>query len=112
MLFRVRGTNRDTNAPMVLDIEAVSRGAAELDAQSRGMAVTGIEDITAGAAAHPTSVHRGEGPAGGTPDTGGTRNLIIATVLLLTLALVGYFSLPTVLQKNIVTPATTTQPSE
>jgi hypothetical protein len=72
MLFRVTGTNRDTNAPMVLDIEAVSRGAAEIKAQARGMLVSGMEDITADAVAHPTSTHRGEGPAEGTtPDSGG-----------------------------------------
>src|SRR5690349_1036658 len=43
MLFRVTGTNRDTNAPMVLEIDAVSRGAAEIKAQARGMVVTSID---------------------------------------------------------------------
>ena len=112
MLFRVTGTNRDTNAPMVLEIDAVSRGAAEIKGQARGMVVASVDDITAEAAAHPTSVHRGEGPADGTtPDSGGTRNLIIVTIVLLLLALTGYFMLPTLLQRNVVTPATTTQPA-
>ncbi|MDQ3440992.1 MAG: hypothetical protein M3478_11660 [Planctomycetota bacterium] len=113
MLFRVSGTNRDTNAPMVLDIEAVSRGAAEIKAQARGMAVTGIDDITVEAADRPTSSHRGEGPAEGTtPDSGGMRNIIVAAILLVLLALTGYFALPMLLQKNVVTPATTTQPAD
>jgi hypothetical protein len=77
------------------------------------MAVASTDDISADAAARPTSVHRGEGPADGTtPDSGGTRNLIIVTVVILLLALIGYFTLPTLLQRNVVTPATTTQPAE
>jgi len=113
MLFRVTGTNRDTNAPMVLEIDAVSRGAAEIKAQARGMAVASVDDISAEAAARPTSSHRGEGPAEGTtPDSGGMRNLIIVTVVILLLALIGYFTLPMVLQRNVVTPATTTQPAD
>jgi hypothetical protein len=111
MLYRVTGTNRDTNGAMVLDIEAVDRAGAALAAQSRGMAVAGVEDITAAAASRPTSVHRGEGPAdGATPDSGGTRNLIVFTALLLTLALIGYFALPMLLQRNVVSPPVTTQP--
>jgi hypothetical protein len=113
MLFRVRGTNKDTNALMVLDIEAVSRGAAEIKAQARGMLVSDIEDITAEAAARPTSSHRGEGPdPGSTPDSGGTRNLVLVTAVLLALALIGYFTLPTLLQRNVVVPVTTTQPAQ
>jgi hypothetical protein len=108
MLFRVRGTNKDTNALMVVDIEAVSRPAAEFKAQSRGMIVTGIEDITADAANRPTSVHRGEGPdPGSTPDSGGMRNLIILAIVLVTIVVMGYFTLPYVLQKDVVAPATT-----
>ena len=110
MLFRVTGTNRDTNAPMVLDIEAVSRGAAEIKAQARGILVSGIEDITADAAAHPTSTHRGEGPAEGTtPDSGGMRSIIVVAVVLVLLAVIGYFSLPALLQRNVVTPPPATQ---
>ena len=113
MLFRVTGTNRDTNAPMVLEIEAVSRGAAEIKAQARGMLVSGTEDITADAVARPTSSHRGEGPAEGTtPDSGGMRNMIIMTALLVVLAVIGYFTLPTVLQRNVVTPPPATQQAE
>ena len=113
MLFRVRGTNRDTNADMVLEIEAVGRGAAEIKAQARGMVVSDVQDITAEAAARPTSSRRGEGPADGTtPDSGGTRNLWIMTALLLTLAIVGYFTLPMLLQKNVVVPPAATQPAE
>jgi hypothetical protein len=113
MLFRARGTNKDTNAPMVLDLEAVSRGAAEIKAQARGMIVTDVEDITAAAMSRPMSTHRGEGPAEGTtPDSGGMRNLIIVSALLVALAVIGYFTLPIVLQKNVVVPATTTQPAE
>ena len=113
MLYRVRGTNRDTNADMALEIEAVSRGAAEIKAQARGMVVTDVQDVTAEAAARPTSSRRGEGPADGTtPDSGGTRNLWIMTALLLTLAIVGYFTLPMLLQKNVVAPPAATQPAE
>ena len=113
MLFRVTGTNRDTNAPMVLDIEAVSRGAAEIKAQARGMLVSGTEDITADAVAHPTSTHRGEGPADGTtPDSGGMRSIIVVAVVLVVLAVIGYFSLPALLQRNVVTPPPTTQQAE
>lgn len=111
MLFRVTGTNKDTNADMVLDLEAVSRGAAEIKAQARGMIVTDVEDITAHAAAHPTSSRRGEGPAEGTtPDSGGMRNIIVMTALLAALAIVGYFTLIPTLQKNVVAPPATTQP--
>jgi hypothetical protein len=106
MLFRVRGSHKDTNALMVLDIEAVSRPAAEFKAQSRGMIVTGIEDITAEAANRPTSAHRGEGDPGSTPDSGGTRNLIVLAIVLVTIVVMGYFTLPYVLQKEVVAPAT------
>ena len=108
MLFRVRGTNKDTNALMVLDVEAANKSAAEYKAQSRGMIITSIEDVTAAAANPPTSVHRGEGPPdGSTPDTGGTRNLVVFAAVLVTAAVIGYFTLPFVLQKNVVAPATT-----
>ena len=108
MLFRVRGSNKDTNALMVLDIEAVNRQAAEFKAQSRGMIVTSMEDISAEAANHPTSLHRGEGPdPGSTPDSGGIRNLIILAVVLVTIVVMVYFTLPYVLQKDVVAPATT-----
>jgi hypothetical protein len=71
-----------------------------------------VDDISVEAAASPASTHRGDGPAEGTtPDSGGTRNLITVTVVLLLLALIGYFTLPMVLQGNVVTPATTTQPT-
>jgi hypothetical protein len=71
--------------------------------------VTGMQDVTAEAAARPTSVHRGEGPdPGSTPDSGGTRNLIVFTVLLVALVIIGYFTLPLVLQRNVVAPATQT----
>ena len=35
MLFRVRGTNKDTHALMVLDVEAANRPAAQYKAESR-----------------------------------------------------------------------------
>jgi hypothetical protein len=110
VLFRVTGTNRDTNAPMVLDIEAVSRGAAEIKAQARGMLVSGTEDITADASAHLTSTHRGEGPADGTtPDSGGMRSIIAVAVVLVLLAVIAYFSLPALLQQNVLPPPPATQ---
>ena len=109
MLYRVRGTNKDTHALMVLDIDAVNRSAAEYKAQARGMEVTSIEDVTAEQAAHPTSVHRGEGPApGSTPDSGGMRNLIIFAVVFVAAAVTGYFLLPITLQSNVTTPSPAT----
>jgi hypothetical protein len=110
MLFRVRGTNKDTHALMVLDIEAVSRPAAEYKAQSRGMIVTSMEEITAAdAAGRPTSLHRGEGSApGAAPESGGMRNLIVFVAVLVAVALIGFFTLPMVLQQHVApTPATT-----
>ena len=108
MLFRVRGTHKDTHALMVLDIEAVSKAAAQYKAESRGMLVTHLEDITAQAGGSPTSTQRGTGPAdGSTPDSGGMRNLIIFVVVLLAVALIGYFTLPAMLQHHVVPPATT-----
>jgi hypothetical protein len=105
MLFRVRGTNKDTHALMVLDIEAVSRPAAQYKAEARGMVVTSLEDIAADAANRPTSVHRGEGPASGsTPDSGGMRNLIVFVGVLLAVAVVGYFMLPLVLTQQLAPP--------
>jgi hypothetical protein len=105
MLFRVRGTNKDTNALMVLDIEAANRSAAEYKAQARGMNVTDVEDVTAAQASHPTSVHRGEGPPpGSTPDSGGMRNLIVFAVVFVAAAVTGYFLLPITLQNNVAAP--------
>ncbi len=107
MMYRVIGTNKDTNAAMVLDIDAPSKAAAELAASARGMSVTDVQDVSADAQHRPASSHRGEGPAdGSTPDSGGMRSLIIVMSILLVLALVGYFLLPTLLQKNVVPPTT------
>src|SRR5688572_8840731 len=108
MLYRVRGTNKDTNALMVIDIEANGRADAEFKAGACGMIVTAIEDITAEAADRPTSEHRGEGaPDGSTPDSGGMRNLIAFAAVLVAVVLIAYFTLPAILQKNVVQPATT-----
>ncbi len=112
MLYRVSGTNKDTNAAMVLDIDAPSKAAAELKASARGMSVTGVEDLGPSAANHPTSAHRGEGPSdGATPDSGGMRNLVIIVTLLVASALIGYFTLPALLQRGVAAPPVT-QPSD
>jgi hypothetical protein len=113
MLFRVRGTNRDTHALMVLDIEAANRPAAQYKAESRGMVVTSLEDITAVAAAgQPTSVRRGEGPApGAAPESGGMRNLIVFVAVLVAVALIGFFTLPMILPAHLLAPPAATQPT-
>jgi hypothetical protein len=110
MIYRVTGANKDTNAPMVLDIDATNKAAAELKASARGMAVTDVQELACNTADRPTSVHRGEGPAeGSTPDSGGMRNLIVVTVVLVALVIIGYFMLPMVLQRNVVSPPPATQ---
>ena len=112
MVYRVSGTNKDTNAAMVLDIDAPSKAAAELRASARGMHVTDVQDLAPSGIHPPTSVHRGEGPPEGTtPDSGGTRNLLIAVALFIALAVIGYFTLPALLQRNVSTPLST-QPSD
>ena len=113
MLFRVRGSNKDTGAMMVIDVEAASKAAATYKAEVRGMVVDSLEDITAEAGAtQPTSKHRGEGPPeGSTPDAGGTRNLVIFGILIVALVIVLYFTLPLMLQRNVPPPPVTPQSS-
>jgi hypothetical protein len=67
MKFQVIGSNRETGARMMLELEAESRAAAERKATQSGMSVNRVVDISDGYPAYadsPRPTRRGGGGAG------------------------------------------------
>jgi len=109
MLYRVTGRNKQTNEPMVLQVEATNKTAADLKASAEGMNVTGVEvaEIQPPPAVYASdSVPRGQGPPdGSTPDAaGGTRKLVVLAVMLVALSLLAYYAMFGTLHKSIPPP--------
>ncbi len=68
MKYRVIGSNKDTGARMILEMEADSKAAAERKAMQAGMYVTRVEDAALvredTASTRPVSRRRGSGGMG------------------------------------------------
>ena len=61
MQYKVTGTNKDTGARMILELEANNRADAERKATQSGMLVNHVQEIRDdGDQDHPRTKHRGE----------------------------------------------------
>jgi hypothetical protein len=87
MKFQVIGQNRDTGARMTLEFQAESKAAAERKANSQGMSVHRVVDVTDG---YPPLAHEPNPRAGNAHKRGGGKFKAIL-ILLVLVAIAWYF---------------------
>jgi hypothetical protein len=87
MKYQVIGSNRETGARMMLELEAESKAAAERKATQSGMSVSRVVDVTDGYPAYS-----GEGRATGRRSGGSGKLLLL--LLLIAIAAAAYYLWP------------------
>jgi hypothetical protein len=87
MRFQVIGSNRDTGARMMLELEAESKAAAERKATQSGMSVNRVVDVSDGYPAYSN-----EGRPGRRRSGGGGKLLFL--LLLIAIAIAAYYFWP------------------